>query len=51
MEKFITVYIVKHNDIEHVYPTKSQAQKVVDVLEQYGHNAEIEQAKRKVTLA
>lgn len=51
MEKFITVYIVKHNDVEKVYPTKAQAQRVIDTLSDYGHVADLEQTKRKVTLA
>lgn len=51
MEKFITVYIVKQNEVEQVYPTKAQAQRVVDTLAIYGHTAELEQTKRKVTLA
>lgn len=51
MEKFITVYVVKHNEIEKVYPTKAQAQRVIDTLGEYGHAAELEQTKRKVTLA
>ena len=51
MEKFITVYIVKQNDIEQVYPTKAQAQRVIDNLSTFGHVADLEQTKRKVTLA
>lgn len=51
MEKFITVYIVKQNDVEKVYPTKAQALRVLDTLSNYGHTAELEQTKRKVTLA
>lgn len=51
MEKFITVYIVKQNEVEQVYPTKAQAQRVVDNLATFGHTAELEQTKRKVTLA
>lgn len=50
MEKFITVYIVKQNGVEQVYPTKAQAKRVVETLEAYGHTAELEQTKRKVTL-
>ena len=51
MEKKITVYVVYANSIESVYPTKSQASKVIENLDTFGITAELKQEKRTVTLA
>ena len=51
MEKKITVYAVISNDIEQVYPTKSQANNAVSILEKFGYSTELKQEKRTVTLA
>ena len=51
MEKKITVYVVTANSIESVYPTKSQANKVIENLDTFGITAELNQEKRTVTLA
>ena len=51
MEKKITVYVVTANSIESVYPTKSQANKVIENLGTFGITAELNQEKRTVTLA
>ena len=51
MEKKITVYVVVSNSIESVYPTKSQANIVVSILDKFGYTYEFKQEKRTVTLA
>ena len=51
MEKKITVYVVSANSIESVYPTKSQANKIIETLGTFGVSAELKQEKRTVTLA
>ncbi len=51
MEKKITVYVVTCNDIEHVYPTKSQANNAMDILIKFGNTPELKQEKRTVILA
>ena len=51
MEKKITVYVVSANSIESVYPTKSQANTVIENLGTFSISAELKQEKRIVTLA
>lgn len=51
MEKKITVYVVVSNSIESVYPTKSQANNAINILEKFGYESELKQEKRIVTLA
>lgn len=51
MEKKITVYVVTCNNIEHVYPTKSQANNAMDALVKFGYTPELQQEKRTVKLA
>ncbi len=50
MEKKITVYVVLSNSIESVYATKSRANEVLAILNNYGQSAELKQEKRTVTL-
>lgn len=51
MEKKITVYVVVSNSVESVYPTKSQANNAVSILDKFGYTSELKQEKRTVTLA
>lgn len=51
MEKKITVYVVTCNNVEQVFPTKSQANTAMDALVKFGHTPELKQDKRTVKLA
>lgn len=57
MEKKITVYIVKtvvaegETAKEKPFPTKSRAKDAVELLADFGIDAEVEAVKRVVTLA
>ena len=51
MEKKITVYVVTSADSSVTFGTKSQANKAVELLNQFGYVAEITQEKKTVSLA
>lgn len=50
MDKIITVYVLKHGEVEKNYPTKSKAISAQETLKVFGYESEIKTDKITVTI-